>query len=751
MISSKKKYESSGRFSKNRWLYAGIIVIVLLFAFLQTQRAYFFTRDDNLVQFLPVLNEAQSQLMDGHLPALNMHQYMGSPILRMGTYAVLYPPMVLSYLISHYLLEDDFALLEVFALLHLLAGYLFTYVLLRHLKVNSLYSFIGGLSFVLSGYAIVYIPAWYYVAPCMVFIPLLTYLQYRLNNECNAKIIALSAISRALFFYGGNVQYFVYWLMFETILFAYLFTKTNSRSKYLESNFISLLITIILVLPLGLLIAANAADSYERSEHFLDISGLNPHEGVLGMLFPAPISYTTHHLGWDSPYESQVFYFGSVIMFALVIGLLLCIKMYGKKSWKKVPIFFYLGVLSLWLSMGYKGGLYLLTILVPVLNKFRYPLKFTLFTTFFFIVAGVIFLYWLVKKLDHQKRRRVSLIIVVVFFLLIVYHLFLCSKLGIVVVGEGPPEIIDDYFERNSGRVITVFSDETIDKWYAEMREVPEDFKFGRWLNSNFATYFGYYHYSGYEPLRSKQTANAIGVGAYARIKKLNKTKLNFHGVRYVIVPEEERYKFRSLEGMPITYANENLLVLENQGAKPFVFSENQKINIGEIKFLHNGLSFNVSAKQIGNVTINLLAHPQYEIRVDGKKTIFEADKYERINVVVPAGNYEVIVEYKEKIFWVISGISVILLALVMLYFRFFRAKSLVVFSRSLVIIQKVLQKIPKKRWMSITIVVVFIAGLLSFLRLLYLLPHNPELFALVKEYSPFLYGLLSDLINNIS
>ena len=147
-----------------------------LFGLLELTWPYTFLKDDNINQFLPVLIEGMRQLFDGTLPVFNHYQYMGSPLLEYGTYAVLYPPLILSYALAEYVFGNPFLTLELFVFIHIILGYCCMYFFLRSQHVRKLIALLGSLAFVFSGYALSASSSWYYVAPVLVFLPLLFYL-----------------------------------------------------------------------------------------------------------------------------------------------------------------------------------------------------------------------------------------------------------------------------------------------------------------------------------------------------------------------------------------------------------------------------------------------------------------------------------------------------------------------------------------------------------------------------------------------
>src|SRR5437879_12164784 len=114
----------SGRLGGDRpWNLMGWAFLVGGFAFLQRLEPYYFTQDDALVGELPGILLGCRSLWQGVFPDWNPYVFLGAPLASIGFWAITYPPQLLAYAIARHVLGDEFATLEVFAALHLVAGF----------------------------------------------------------------------------------------------------------------------------------------------------------------------------------------------------------------------------------------------------------------------------------------------------------------------------------------------------------------------------------------------------------------------------------------------------------------------------------------------------------------------------------------------------------------------------------------------------------------------------------------------------
>lgn len=154
-------------------------------------------------------------MFSGQLPMWNPWQFMGAPALTLGVYALTYPPTYAAWLISTYLLHNQNLTIDVFAIGHILAGYLLCNRALRGIGLHSPLSALGSASYVLSGFALVFGRSWYYMLPVLVWVPVLMIMFEKLRaGKPGWTWVLGTGVSIGVFFHAGNVQMWMYALMF---------------------------------------------------------------------------------------------------------------------------------------------------------------------------------------------------------------------------------------------------------------------------------------------------------------------------------------------------------------------------------------------------------------------------------------------------------------------------------------------------------------------------------------------------------
>ena len=105
------------------WNWIGWLFLIGGFIALECLEPYYFTQDDALIGELPGILLGFRSLWQGTFPDWNPYVFLGAPLATIGFWAITYPPQLVSYAIARHLLGNEFATMEVFAALHLLAGF----------------------------------------------------------------------------------------------------------------------------------------------------------------------------------------------------------------------------------------------------------------------------------------------------------------------------------------------------------------------------------------------------------------------------------------------------------------------------------------------------------------------------------------------------------------------------------------------------------------------------------------------------
>src|SRR5207248_2623522 len=109
--------------SNIKWDIVGLVAVVGAFAWLEFRSPYYFVQDDVLMTELPGMLLGCRGAWEGHLPEWSPYTGLGSPLMSEAGASLTYPPLYVSYAIARNVLGDENATMEVFALLHLVAGF----------------------------------------------------------------------------------------------------------------------------------------------------------------------------------------------------------------------------------------------------------------------------------------------------------------------------------------------------------------------------------------------------------------------------------------------------------------------------------------------------------------------------------------------------------------------------------------------------------------------------------------------------
>ncbi len=658
---------------KFKFQVAGIIIVTALFFYIELLHPYNFLKDDNFTQFLPVILDGMKQLFNGGFPFLDLHQYTGTKIFESGIYAVLYPITIISYIISHFIFKNDFFLLEIFVLIHIILGFLATYYFLAN-KIKKLVSLCASIAFVFSGYVLIATSFWYYVIPTIVFLPLMLIFQDKISSSKQDYFkIFLFGITRGVYFYSGNVQYFLFSCMFEALYFILISYQNDWKnfSKNFEKYILSLFITLIIIFPLFLsqlaAVKLSHRDSPGNINYILSASSA-PREIILGSLFVYPIVKGANAFAYAPSSYIHLYYSGTLFSLLFFLGGFYYLKKYKSKSLRNISPLFWLGSLSIILSLGYVGGIYLIGVLIPIIKNFSGPFKFTLFTNFFTITFGALILSN-IKNINYKKTIH---LIILLFSLLILYHIYICSVTSASYYGDNFPLNSTKYdkLKLEGYRSISVFTNSTNNPQLVKFSTNKKNFAESSYVAHNFASYYNVDHISGYETFNDYLTNEKISIGRFGLTNvKLNLTTLKEYGVKYIFIPKDSLIYHTELNNLSIKYEEDDLLILEMPDPKGYVFYGSG--NIG-YKNKNNRIYFSTNFTENQNVTLNFLFKEGYHVKISGVKKEIYQDTFGRMYLQVPAGKHEIVLYYYSKplIFGIILAIAFTLLVLFFIRYK---------------------------------------------------------------------------------
>ena len=441
-----------------RWVRSSDFLAVLTFFFLSLlffydlfDGRYLLTERDLVLYFIPPRFFWVESIKHGSFPLWNPYQFSGHPFFANPQHALLYPFNGLFFL-----LPFDVAF-NAIIILHFFLGGLFTYLLLRDLKINSTGSLISGLIFMLSGY-LLSVHSLLTILLSSIWTPLIMMFFRRAIHGQGFKNEMFTAILITLSFLGGGIEivygnFFV--LLIMVIFSSFPYTKSvEDKPRRYKFPFGILISSFFRSISISKLLCS-VPIYWGRIRSLLIVSILFLFLSAI-QLFPF-IELFHHSIRGDgfSYTEATIWSFSpkDVLLFFLpdAYGYFLDMKKYWvTQCWFKtlytggIPfilstIFFVFGkdrklylalmLFSLFLSLGKYNPLYPFVFkYVPFFNGIRYPAKFLyIFILVLSITAGLGFQKLSEYSKDNEKKRLKYLLLV---FSLVSGSLLLLSALG---------------------------------------------------------------------------------------------------------------------------------------------------------------------------------------------------------------------------------------------------------------------------------------------------------------------------------
>ncbi len=378
------------------WALAALGVFATGMTLLELQEPYYFTEDDTFSQFFPTILDGCRSLDAGIFPVWNPQQFLGSPTSSLGYYALTYPGTYGSYLVARHVLGNEMLSMEVFSILHLGAGLLAMFWAAQCAGISPPLAAAAGLSYVLSGFALVAGRSWYYMAPVHLWTPLLIVGVIGLQSgRVGIRWVLAMGLVIGAFFHAGNVQMWAYsvgFFLLAITLLVVLCAVPLPRALW---------VLPALALGLGLSAPLLLVQGQEASHIQRAASGNGIDRALVAVLLPYPLADAPHpngHGGSMGPlyYSGTVFAAACLAWGTVALGLVMTWRNRNWFAWMRRGL-----VRNVWLAcaavavimaLGDTGLVWTITSKLPGLNKFTNPFKFLAYTNLFFALAGALVL-----------------------------------------------------------------------------------------------------------------------------------------------------------------------------------------------------------------------------------------------------------------------------------------------------------------------------------------------------------------------
>ncbi len=633
---------SAGRW----WEVAGVAVLVAGIATLEIRQPFYFTQDDVMVAELPVVVYGMRSIWDGHFPEYNPVIYLGGPLASVGMFQLTYPPTFLAYAIARHLLGNEYLTGEVYAILHLLAGYGIVRLLAGRLGMGRPAAVLVTLTFLLSGSIILIGRSWSGSLGNAVWLPaLMLALRTLATHPVGWRWVFGTGLVIGLYFHQGftqNAAFSCGFLLAGAVYLAICRAIPVRRA--------------LLVIP-ALLVGGGLATPLLYNQMLLMGTTVRGYSAVgevtahlLAFVLPYPLVEFEHPMRWgnlDSHRMGHMLFAGGLLIplclvevVLFVAGLSLDRRLWAGRVWLGLAGLAFLFIL------GEDGGLWQIgKELSFVQSLFRYPFRLLQAFVLFSSLAGGLMLDRLLRVIPWE--RTVSVVVAVLAVSVLGYHVFQLTPAQYNYSFRPYPPIPEELRpvveDAEGGR-------------YRFLPRYPErstrtDYALG--LPHNLPMLFNLPTFDGYSPLNDTTTfmsiRDKIATSPPDRCAEL----VRRYGIRWVVHGKpihEADWKDKGLYGdrnhatgellrpsLRVVRTGESVEVSELTGADPLGFAASAPGRPLPVKFGGFGVDVEVDEVPAGEAVIaNFVWYPTIRTYLDGEPVPCEADEFHRIRVELP-------------------------------------------------------------------------------------------------------------------
>ncbi len=640
------------------WLLFGMAVMAAVGVLLESRDPYYFTQDDNFAQFLPMILHGCSVLAEGAFPDFNPFQFMGTPTASVGVYALTYPPTWLSCAIAERILGAPAAAIEVFAFLHLAAGYGAAFWAGRAAGLRPALACAVALSFALSGFFLIGGRSWYYMLPVALWLPLMVVAVEKLRRgPVGLGWALLTGLSVGAFFHAGNAQMWSYAIVLTALALALSWLAGEVPLRRLAWAAAAFLVAAAVAAPLLLSQLSFAAGVERQGGGGLGILG-----GLAAMVLPYPLVRAEHPNGWgnlDLEFMGHFYYAGTVLVGAGLAALLglAALALAGRLPRRALASNLWLicGTAALLLALGNYAPLWGALSALPGFSKFNHPFKFLPFVVLFLCLGGA----GVLENLLRQGRLKAGYggAIAALTGALVLFHAAQ-ARPSFYTYSEDPypplprelRQILSGDGSVAAGRVLPISPKQTVATGYVAS------------LQHNFPSLYRISSLEGYDTLvlntmenRNRAVrlleapvaaARAYGVrwlvyfdpGIVTRARRPGKERLN----------DQQRFLHAALAPHGTARVTRpHFQLIELPDASPLAFVEGAPERPLALAYEGGAVRVELDDEAVGApVVLNFLARPATRVLADGEPVSTTADAWGRVVVTPPAGTRTLLLGY---------------------------------------------------------------------------------------------------------
>lgn len=687
-----KYIKNSFSYYKYPLLLSALTLFVVLV--IEINHPFYFLQDDNRVQRLPFYIHNIRALLGREFPFYNFHQYLGTPVTIQ--YAALYPINYIALCLSKLFMGNYFGTMEFIAIFHLVVAALGFYYLMRFLGLLEVSCLFGAVAWVFCGSVITVGNSWIETLGYAAYFPWILLFSIKLMYRFKVKTFLVLVILKVLDLLLGNPQLFAYTMTFELLTVTLLFfaykksginpmdhhsaiidpTPSTSPLKFLSSLSASYFFVVIVALPVILQAVHQTGVSAGRKQ-LLSWDQYAANSFNLGYWFNGLI---TPFKVVDIKTQFELHFISHIGYLTLVFVLLSIVSLKNSVRGKHVLVF---GVLAV-LSLLWTNDVVVTKIIyhVPIYNRFRFPFRLAIFTSFYLIVMSTfgfdVFYNWL-QSFKKMSRTVVAIALAILLIIHVSNFLILHAIL--------PQNMFSRHFDAvpfneplrekfTDGRIVSAGLD---DVWDGE--KIIPGFS-APLLGFDYATLWGVFHFGGYDTMVSDKTQEAtLGIkdnsvynlpaNEHFRVPSDTLEHFRKWGVKWYVV--DRAIPLSDNDTFKLFHSDQYRNVLMDQQAKPLIYWLDGHQDAGNIhyKIKTNSIEIDYRSETGGTVIVNVLRHPFFFAELDNNSLSITETADNQMALSVPKGRHTILLKYSDRDFilgLVLSMTFVFMIAVSILY-----------------------------------------------------------------------------------
>jgi len=558
-----------------------IIFCYFFWLFLEILSPLYYLYDDNVGFLTQIIFNWEAFFYDQSIPFINFHQALGEKYLSGGQKGIFYPLNYLVVFLSQFFYKNNIHSYDILVLIHQIISGIGVYLVQKKLKISRTINLLCVFLWLTLPFGVIVSKSWLVVNSILAFIPWNFFILLYFLDKPNFKNAFFLGFIKTLALYGGHPQ-FLFILCYSELIFLFFYFLSFSLSKknlwkFLSLYFFSLLtffcFSLIEIFP----IYDNAKNSELRSEK------LNINQILYGSI--NFFKFFKTQLGFN--FNSKLFNANYIIIFIGFPFLLTCVFLFIRiiKIYKKNFQYKYLNYKKNWIFVFsltsiiiflFGTDFYEYLLIIPLFDLFRWPFKHFIYFLFFFVIS-----FSLIT--NNCNNKKILKIFLTFLFFSILLNITINYKLGKKELNSFFPIHINNYIQDPLHKIIKKTKGRIFNIGYPKNQKIFISIKnFPNFLFLNFATFWKYFAFSGYNALNYKNNFHlSLKKFLYlsfdlSQIKKYLPHLSRWSG-RYLITynhPEVKNEIQKYPQFQLIHQNNEGQLVYENEKALPLVYLE---------------------------------------------------------------------------------------------------------------------------------------------------------------------------------